>query len=175
MCALAFFWWRRRECIYLRTPHLCKHSSSVLGIRTRFGRGVWCEQSGALNIWCEQGRGCPSGFAPRPVKKENEGAPCVRSRFFWWRRRESNPCPKARLYNLLRGQSVYLGFPFVSADGQALTRVALFCVTGSRAKARCTVTTDLTHGGSRSPLPRYGRSYDRDCSLRCKSNFIVVV
>ena len=94
---------------------------------------------------------------------------------FWWNRRELNPCPKTSWYNLLRGQSYLLKFPFVSADRQAMTPVALLCLTDTRAKSRFKFTTNLTHGGSRSPHPRYGRHFWPRHSLRCKSNFIVVV
>ena len=93
----------------------------------------------------------------------------------WWNRRELNPCPKTSWYNLLRGQSYLLGFPAVSADRQALTLVALLCLTDTRAKSRFRCTTNLTHGGSRSPHPRYGRHFWPRHSLRCKSNFSVVV
>ena len=34
--------------------------------------------------------------------------------------------------------------------------VALLCMTDTSANSRCMFTTDLTHGGSRSPHPRYG-------------------
>ena len=44
------------------------------------------------------------------------------------------------------------------APGDRLSgRVALFSVIDARAKYRCTCTTHLTHGRSRSPLRRYGR------------------
>ena len=41
----------------------------------------------------------------------------------WWRRRESNPRPKALLRNLLRAQTVILGealFPSAGASRQAI-------------------------------------------------------
>ena len=44
-------------------------------------------------------------------------------------------------------------------DRQASPPVAFLCVTDTKAKSRFTCTTDLTHGESRSPLPRYGRHY----------------
>ena len=95
--------------------------------------------------------------------------------FFWWNRRELNPCPKTSWYNLLRGQSYLLKFPSASADRQAIALVALLCLTDTRAKSRFRFTTNLTHGGSRSPHPRYGRRLWPRHSLRCKSNSVVVV
>ena len=64
--------------------------------------------------------------------------------FFWWNRRELNPCPKTSWYNLLRGQSYLLEIPFVSADRQAMTPVALWCLTDARANSlfRCTTKFD---------------------------------
>ena len=44
-----------------------------------------------------------------------------------------------------------------------------------KSNSRFTCTTHLTHGESRSPLPRYGRHYKPRRSLRCHCNFIVVV
>ena len=99
----------------------------------------------------------------------------VRMCLLWWTRRELNPCPKTSWYNLLRGQSYLLKFPAVNADRQALTLVALLCLTDTRANSRFRCTTKLTHGGSRSPHPRYGRRLWPHHSLRCKSNSIVVV
>ena len=93
----------------------------------------------------------------------------------WWTRRELNPCPKTSWYNLLRGQSYLLKIPSKSAGRQALSLVALWCLTDTRAKSRFKFTTNLTHGGSRSPHPRYGRHFWPRHSLRCKSNSIVVV
>lgn len=104
-------------------------------------------------------------------KRDAQGVPFA----FWWNRRELNPCPKTSWYNLLRGQSYLLEFPSASADRQAIALVALLCLIDTRAKSRFRCTTNLTHGGSRSPHPRYGRRLWPRHSLRCKSNIIVVV
>ena len=47
----------------------------------------------------------------------------VRIILLWWRRGESNPCPKTRQRELLRVQSV-IEIPLRSANGQALRSVA---------------------------------------------------
>ena len=93
--------------------------------------------------------------------------------FCWWNRRELNPCPKASWYNLLRGQSCLLKFPSVRADRQALLRVALWCVTDARANSRFTCTTDLTHGGGRSPPSRYGRHYCRVTAYAARATLLL--
>jgi len=94
--------------------------------------------------------------------------------YTWWSRRELNPCPKINSHNLLRRQSIYWISPLErrltgSPQGSFLMRDPY------KSNFGCTCTTDLTHGGSRSPLPRYGRHYCRVSSLRCHCNFIVVV
>ena len=116
-------------------------------------------------------RACSTNEGSSKMKRD---ALCVPFHF-WWNRRELNPCPKTSWYNLLRGQSYLLRFPSVIADRQAMTSVAFLCLTDTKANSRFRFTTDLTHGGSRSPHPRYGRHFWPRHSLRCKSNFVVVV
>ena len=54
-----------------------------------------------------------------------------------------------------------------------LSWVALFCLTDTRAKSRFKFTTDLTHGGSRSPHPRYGRLKSRVTAYAARATVLL--
>lgn len=93
---------------------------------------------------------------------------------FWWTRGELNPCPKIRWVGFLRGQSVMK----FSRAGRKQTRdtatAALFWMTGSRTKHRCTFPADLTHAASRRTLAGYGWRYATALLLGSQSDFFIV-
>ena len=98
---------------------------------------------------------------------------------WWWNRRELNPRPKTPWHNLLRGHSFYWNSPQGAPNDRLTYWVAILCMTDSMAKDRCMFTTNLTHGGSRSPHPRYGRHYCRVTAYAARAtvllSFIILV
>ena len=51
--------------------------------------------------------------------------------------------------------------------------VALLCMTDTSANSRYMFTTDLTHGGSRSPHPRYGRLKSRVTAYAARATVLL--
>ena len=98
----------------------------------------------------------------------------VRENLTWWTRGELNPCPKIRWVGFLRGQSVMK----FSRAGRKQTRdtatAALFWMTGSRTKHRCTFPADLTHAASRRTLAGYGWRYATALRFGSQSDFCIV-
>ena len=98
----------------------------------------------------------------------------VRGNATWWTRGELNPCPKIRWVGFLRGQSVMK----FSRAGRKQTRdtapAALFWMTGSRTKHRCTFPADVTHTASRRTLAGYGWRYATALRLGSQSDFFIV-
>ncbi len=66
-----------------------------------------------------------------------------------------------------------LEFPCLCVGRQTHGRVALLCMIDTRAKSRFMFTTDLTHGGSRSPHPRYGRFYNRVTAYAARATLLL--
>ena len=63
--------------------------------------------------------------------------------------------------------------PAEHAEGQARSLVAFLCMTVTKAKSRFMFTTDLTHGGSRSPHPRYGRLKSRITAYAARATVLL--
>ena len=135
----------------------------------------------ALLIRCEQGRNsllCAfnvrirDGFTYETGSTNAKKCPC--GHFLrWWNRRELNPRPKTPWHNLLRGHSFYWNSPQGAPNDRLAYRVAILCMTDSMAKGRCMFTTNLTHGGSRSPHPRYGRHYCRITAYAARATLLL--
>ena len=97
-----------------------------------------------------------AGFAcctPSPNEK-GTAVPCL---FIWWRRGESNPCPKTSPRDLLRAHYV-IDSPLRNADAQALPSGSSFMHGRFKSNRRLTFTARLRPYLSRDTLKQDGLS-----------------
>ena len=89
----------------------------------------------------------------------------------WWRRGESNPCPKILQYSFLRVHHVFWNSHRSTPTYRLWSPVAILCVIRPMAKNGCTFTANWRSVRSRDTLRRNGLSYDSGTAYAARATF----